>query len=56
MLPSGNRYVRYGSRSAIYRPGKEVEIGVRLSDEAGLACTKRLAAEQISDGRVGCHR
>lgn len=47
MLPAGNRLVRYGARSPIYRHGKEVDIGVRLSEEAGALPTSATPAVRL---------
>ncbi len=32
LLPAGNRWIRYGPREAVYEPGQEAELAVRLSE------------------------
>jgi hypothetical protein len=34
LLPAGNRLVRFGTREPIYQHGQEIEVALRLSDEA----------------------
>jgi len=44
---TGNEFVRFGTREAVYAQGREVDLVVRLGDEAG-----PLAADAVAGARV----
>ncbi len=46
-LVTGNEYVRFGTRDAVYRHGQDVDLVVRLTEEAG-----PLAADALAGARV----
>jgi hypothetical protein len=46
-LVTGNAFVRFGTREAVYAQGREVDLVVRLGDEAG-----PLAADAVAGARV----
>lgn len=51
LLPAGNRFVRYGTRAPVYRQGKDVEVAVRLGDDAGVLPKEAKAAARIVHAR-----
>jgi hypothetical protein len=55
-LVAGNKYVRFGTREAIYHQGQEVELQVRLGDEAIQLRSETPAGARIlrqANGRAG---
>lgn len=46
-LVTGNNYVRFGTRDAVYRHGQEVDLVVRLSEEAGPLAPDALAGARV---------
>jgi hypothetical protein len=46
-LVTGNSYVRFGTRDAVYRHGQEVDLVVRLSEEAGPLAPDALAGARV---------
>jgi hypothetical protein len=46
-LVTGNEWVRFGTREAVYRQGQEVDLVVRLSEEVG-----QLPADALAGARV----
>jgi hypothetical protein len=46
-LVTGNEFVRFGTRDAIYRHGHDIDLVVRLADEAGPLAPDALAAARI---------
>jgi len=47
LLPGGNRYIRFGSREPVYRPGREIEIIARLAEEIPPLAPGALAGARI---------
>jgi hypothetical protein len=54
-LVSGNAFLRFGTPQPSYRPGEEIEVVVRLNDEAGPIKSNLLAAARVfrRDGKDG---
>jgi hypothetical protein len=46
-LVVGNEHIRFGTREAVYRPGQEVDLVVRLGEDVG-----RLRAEALAGARI----
>jgi hypothetical protein len=46
-LVTGNEFVRFGTRDAVYRHGQDVDLVVRLTDEAGPLAPDALAAARV---------
>ncbi|HKI37960.1 MAG TPA: hypothetical protein VKA46_39260 [Gemmataceae bacterium] len=55
-LVTGNEFVRFGTRDAVYRHGQDVDLVVRLAEEAGPLAPDAIAAARIlrlKDGKDG---
>jgi hypothetical protein len=55
-LVTGNDFVRFGTRDAVYRHGQDVDLVVRLADEAGPLAPDAVAAARVlrqKDGPAG---
>jgi len=55
-LVTGNEFVRFGTRDAVYRHGQDVDLVVRLAEEAGPLAPNAIAAARIlrlKDGKDG---
>src|SRR5262249_17094810 len=55
-LVTGNEFVRFGTRDAVYRHGQDVDLVVRLSEEAGRLGLNAVAAARVlrqKDGKGG---
>jgi hypothetical protein len=50
-LPEGNRFVRFGARSPVYRHDQEVELLVRLGEEAPLPKSVKMKIVRQRDGQ-----
>jgi hypothetical protein len=46
-LVTGNEFVRFGTRDAVYRHGQDVDLVVRLADEAGPLAPDAIAAARV---------
>jgi hypothetical protein len=46
-LITGNEFLRFGTRDAVYRHGQDVDLVVRLTDEAGPLAPDALAAARV---------
>jgi hypothetical protein len=55
-LVTGNDFVRFGTRDAVYRHGQDIDLVVRLAEEAGQLGTNAVAAARVlrlKDGKGG---
>jgi hypothetical protein len=55
-LVTGNEFVRFGTRDAVYRHGQDVDLVVRLAEEAGPLGANAVAAARVlrlKDGKGG---
>jgi hypothetical protein len=52
LLPGGNRFVRFGTREPVYPEGQEVELAVRLGDDAK-SPPASVRARVVRDGTGG---
>ncbi|HEX5269247.1 MAG TPA: hypothetical protein VFW33_02105, partial [Gemmataceae bacterium] len=55
-LVTGNEFVRFGTRDAVYRHGQDIDLVVRLAEEAGQLGAGAVAAARVlrlKDGKEG---
>jgi hypothetical protein len=52
-LVTGNEYVRFGTREAVYQPGQEVDLVVRLGEEVSRLRPEALAGARLLSRRAG---
>jgi hypothetical protein len=55
-LVTGNEFVRFGTRDAVYRHGQDIDLVVRLADEAGQLGANAVTAARVlrlKDGNAG---